>query len=86
MALWTGAYAQNSLRHLRYLDDWSHMSNYEPKYIPPYIDDAIRQAHKEIAAERFRVLVEAHKIYLRDRPKCWWHPFVPFVITIKRRQ
>lgn len=58
-----------------------------PKYVQPFITEAINQAHTEIEEEQFRALVEVEKekIRQRNRSRRWWHAFVPFTITIKRR-
>lgn len=47
----------------------------------------IEQARNEILDEKFREAVEAEKLRIRlaDSRKKWWHKFVPFVVSIKRR-
>lgn len=56
-------------------------------YTPPFITEALNQAHTEIEEEQFRALVEVEKDKIRQRNRSWrwWHVFVPFTITIKRR-
>lgn len=49
---------------------------------------AVNKAYAEVIEEDFRREVEAYKQVIRARRKAWrwWHRFIPFTITIRRRE
>jgi hypothetical protein len=50
------------------------------------VQDIVRQAEEELAAERHRNRVEAAKAnILRQEAMPWWQRLIPFTIKIERR-
>lgn len=59
-----------------------------PLYPPLSPEHASEVARSELADESFRAQVELAKVKIRaQRAKArWWHEFIPYTITIRRRE